>query len=313
MSEASTIRVLPPMAPKLLVDILEAFMMGAEGQVLLADIIEDCEELSTSGCSVSWMADALRAHGLRTRLCCDGQRVDWREEQEHLRLVVEDVLKHDMSLVDMMNQLPVKICLKAVPSARERIERLKQAVMSSELLMLVGSRIYLRAPEWVPPSEPCFEPIHPPVFVIYGGSDMPHESYETYRDEPAPASRSDVMPKKSSRKGIQWGKLVAQALDSNTPRSLDWVLRNGDFKAYPSLSVEKLMRNLAAEGHHSSVVVDDLTQHVRLRSFPEQLLAILEAFLRDVEQEKLSLPEAVSHSPMLQPLGSYLEKYLKYI
>ena len=297
-------RVLPPMAPKRLVDILEAWMMGYEGQVLLADVLEDCEELNGSHVTVKWMADALRAFGTRTRLCCDGVCLWLREEQEHLRLVVEELLHSDMSLVDMMNQLPVKICLKAVPSAKERLERLKQAVMGSELMALAGSRIYPRmAPEWVPEpawvpptTETSFNQPHPPVFVIYGGSDMPYEPHEAYRDEPTKACW-DVPLKKPSRKGY-WGRLVADTLDGLAPRSLESVLQNELYKHVGS--VAQLMRHLQAEPHHGPVVVDELTQTVRLRSFQEQVAAVLESYLRDSHDSELSLATAAK-CQMVQP------------
>ena len=118
--------------------------------VLIQDILGGADVLGRWGYTEGSIVEAVKEKGLRSRLCCDdqGQRLWLRNETEQLRVVVEDVLKlqlipNDMSIIDVMNQELVSHWLNVFGAtlARERIEKIKEAVSTSEQVVLMGPRI----------------------------------------------------------------------------------------------------------------------------------------------------------------------------
>eukprot|EP00438_Fugacium_kawagutii_P024234 Skav223095 [mRNA] locus=scaffold419:506517:507644:+ [translate_table: standard] len=147
---------MPEEMPSDLIRFLEHWMrshVALNGQgsfVAIEDILNSADVLRRWGNTVTTIAEEVKRKGLESRVCCDehGYSLRLRDETEQLRLVVEDTLWNqlipgDMSLIDVMNQPLVSHWLTAFGAqlARERIERLKQAVNSSEQLVIIGSRI----------------------------------------------------------------------------------------------------------------------------------------------------------------------------
>eukprot|EP00435_Cladocopium_sp_Y103_P027502 s1280_g6.t1 len=224
--------------PSDLIRFLEQWMSGhLEGPgkcVLIQDILRRADVLGRWGYTEGSIVKAVTEKGLRSRLYCDDQGRLWlRNETEQLRVVVEDVLKlqlipTDMSIIDMMNQELVSHWLNVFGAtlARERIDKIKEAVSTSEQVVLMGPRI---APKSFLQKVPnCNEG---PIWIMYdqstvgygfsedSGNDMPQMPYLDPQWQAAPMMWMKDEDSNSQMPESEWPEapmVWMQVEDSNT-------------------------------------------------------------------------------------------------
>lgn len=317
---------------------------GSPGSsILIESILSHAEVLRTWGHTQASIVAAVHEKGLRSRLCCDdGQWLRLRDETEQLREVVEDVLKlqlvaNDMSLIDMMNQELVSHWLTVFGAelARDRLQRVKEAVMTSQKLELTGARI---APRNFLPSGPMHSQSDEPAWistpsVVFGfcfnedaGNQLPvydpqWQGMQTPMMIPMPSEpdSSYLMEerymgdtqyttgqrrKRSGREFIV--DAVVQILQQNAndwaedgSMSLAAVFEQSYWMTHRCTGEIDLARLLLSNGEASPLVVDYYARRVRFRTFSEQLVGLCEMLLTQTNGTILTLSIAVN-TPLLQ-------------
>ncbi|CAK9057338.1 Serine/threonine-protein phosphatase 2A activator, partial [Durusdinium trenchii] len=302
-----------------IVEIIQCWMQTScptEGaSVSIADLLDECDALEAiAGCSAS-IVDAVKTEGLASPLFYDeGSAVLYlRPLLEHLRLVVEEVMKvqlipNDMSLLELMDQpLVLKAFARRSSRHMERMEQLQEAVASSEKVALLGNRVVPKI--WIPgprsgaggagtggavraPGSFCARDEYPGVSgcapCLSGDEFSKGETWEI--GEPRNSPEWMGMQRRQHR-NVEYVQAVATLLEENAP--------------YADEEGWDLARNLLTLNELSPVVVDIFgVDHsgprVRLRSFEERLVALCELFLAQL-CNSMTLATAVS-LPAMQSL-----------
>ena len=324
---------------------------GPDKRVLIHDILTCADVLERWGYTEATIVEAVKEKGLRTRLCCEDESrsLRLRNETEQLRVVVEDVLKlqlipNDMSLIDMMNQDLVSHWLTVFGAqlARERIERLKAAVNSSEHVVLMGPRIapksFLQSTsgfcqeglwQWVLPEESMFGSGY--YFNEDSNSEMPqmpsldsqwqatpmmfmpadHADPETWDQmEQQNWGMRHQRPKRNSAQILI--DTVTKLLNENTSQLMEdpsmrlvTLLEMSEHLKCKFGKVEKLAKALMSLGQTSPFFVDERQSTIRFRSLPERLVGACEMLLANKNGPELTLGMAVS-APAVQSGAKFL-------
>lgn len=323
-----------------------SFMVnGSPGSsILIESILSHAEVLRTWGHTQASIVAAVQEKGLRSRLCCDdGQWLRLRDETEQLREVVEDVLKlqllaNDMSLIDMMNQELVSHWLTVFGAelARDRLERVKAAVMTSQKLELTGARIAPRSfrpspmhsqsdePAWVstpsvmfgfcinedasnqlPVYDSQWQGMQTPMMI-----PMPSEPDSSYFKEERYMGDTQYTTGQRRSRGELCADVVGQILQQNTndwaedgSMSLAAVFEQSYWMISRCHGDMDLAKALVSNGEASPLVVDFYARRVRFRTFSEQLVGLCEMLLAQTNGTILTLSIAVN-TPLLQS-GAY--------